>query len=364
MSNLRRHRILIFSLIFLMMSVTQAAQSQEIYQFYTGVRQLGMGGAYTAVVDDETALLTNPAGLGKIRDSTLTIVDPELDLGAYDSDAVTSSNMTKVLNIQDLDNALSSQKGKHWHLKGQIFPSLVLPNMGIGVHAKTVYDAEVDQTGTNFRLDYTQDYAAALGYCLRFFGGIIKIGVSGRLVDRTEAHKDLDATATNLDLKTIQSEGLGLASDVGIIISAPIEYLPSLSAVVHDAGNTSYTLSSGMFNSTATRPADSIQTIDVGIAFFPILANHDRFTITAEYHDVATAGTETDALRRVHAGAEFNIHDFLFLRGGMNQRYYTAGIELASERFQLQAATYGEEIGVRPANREDRRYVGKFSIRF
>jgi hypothetical protein len=72
----------------------------------------------------------------------------------------------------------------------------------------------------------------------------------------------------------------------------------------------------------------------------------------------------TTTNRNIHGGLEFNFHDFFFLRAGMNQGFYTAGIELASTKFQLQAATYGEDIGTDTAPREDRRFIGKFSIRF
>ena len=49
----------------------------------------------------------------------------------------------------------------------------------------------------------------------------------------------------------------------------------------------------------------------------------------------------------------------------MNQRYWTAGLELAIANYQLQLASYGEEIGTGPsATREDRRYIFKFAYRF
>jgi hypothetical protein len=56
--------------------------------------------------------------------------------------------------------------------------------------------------------------------------------------------------------------------------------------------------------------------------------------------------------------------DFFFLRAGMNQRYWTGGFEISTQRFQIQGATYGEEIGTVTVPREDRRYIGKFAIRF
>jgi hypothetical protein len=161
---------------------------------------------------------------------------------------------------------------------------------------------------------------------------------------------------------------MGLASDVGIIITIPIVWLPALGATVRDAGTTSYGLRSGMFYTTATRPTPSVQKIDVAYSLSPIISNKIRMSITGQVNDIQTMAEEFDKMKRIHAGLEINFADFFFLRGGMNQRYWTAGVELATERFQLQATSYGEELGVSTATQqnyiEDRRYVGKFSIRF
>ena len=52
------------------------AGAQEIRENYNGVRSLGMGGASIAVVNDETALLLNPAALGKLSDPEIeTLTD-------------------------------------------------------------------------------------------------------------------------------------------------------------------------------------------------------------------------------------------------------------------------------------------------
>ncbi len=342
----------------------QRVRSAEIFEFYTGVRQLGMGGAYTAVVNDETSLLTNPAGLGKLREATFTLADPEISGGLNNTASATASDLSKIWNLNGLRETLNRSKDKHWHTKFQAFPSVVLPNFGIGLHAKYSNDAEARSATNDFRLDYTNDYALVLGYCFRLFSGIVKIGVTGRAVNRVEIHKDIPQSQPDITVENQSSEGTGVAADVGMILTAPVAWLPSLAGVVRDAGNTSYTLKSGMFYNTQTRPQDTKQTIDAGFSVSPILSNRVRMQVTAEYHNVQTASEEKDHMRRFHAGLEFNFADFFFLRGGMNQRYWTTGIELATERFQLQAATYGEEIGTDTRPREDRRWVGKFSLRF
>ncbi len=344
--------------------VSTRAVAAEFTEFYTGVRQLGMGGAYAAVVNDETALLTNPAGLGKLRETTVTLIDPEVSGSFNDTKIATLSNVSSVTNLQGLLDALNQHKGVHWNAKAQIFPSIVTSNFGFGLHGKYEYNAEVDEAGNTFRLDYTNDYAAALGYTFKFFGGVLKVGTAARLVDRSEIHQDLPANSTNLSIDALAKEGLGLGADIGINLTAPIQYLPTLAIVARDVGGTSYELGNGLLHSTSSRPQDTPQTIDVGVAFFPILANDVRFTITGEMHDVLKAYADPDTMKRVHAGMELNFHDFFFLRGGMNQKYWTAGVELATENFQLQAASYGEDVGPTGTPKEDRRWVTKFTFRF
>lgn len=365
-SRLFINKVSIFVTVVLMVSSGVASAHSEIKDFYNGVRSLGMGGAYTAIVNDETALLTNPAGLSRLRDKIVTVVDPELSGSTTNTEMMPASHLTKaaVQSPYDLLQLLKEHPGKHWFAKAQFFPSFAAPNVGFGLHAKWKYDAEVNSESTNYRLDYTQDYAAVLGFSLKFFGGIVKIGGSARYVNRTEIHKDFDPNVATIDMNQTASEGTGLAVNAGLILTAPVQWLPTIAVTARDVGNTSYALTSGMFLQTQTRPADSPQVIDAGFSLNPILSNTTRMVITADYHDVTNAYQDEDAMKRIHAGVEFNFDDVFFLRGGYHQRYWTAGFELASRFIQFQAATYGEEIGTSTAPREDRRWVGKFSVRF
>lgn len=348
----------------LALGLTVPRTAFAIDEFYTGARMLGMGGAYTAVTNDETAVLTNPAGLGKLRESTVTLIDPELSGSMDDTKIATLSTAKNVVDLSGLASTLQNNPGTHWFAKAQVFPSIVTTDFGFGINVKYQYDAQVDSAAQNLRLDYTNDYAAALGYCFRFFGGILKLGTSARLVDRTEIHNTYPLSSTTFNIDSLSSEGLGLGADVGMILTAPVEYLPALSVVAHDVGGTSYSLSNGLMHSTANRPMDTPQTLDAGVAIFPILANDTRMTITGEYHDVTNVDPTVSTADRIHAGAELNFHDFFFLRAGMNQRYWTAGVELATVNFQLQAATYGQDVGTSSNPVEDRRWVTKFAFRF
>jgi hypothetical protein len=345
------------------MAVAMPALAQQRFEFYQGAREMAMGGAGIATVNDETALMINPAGLGKLRDYIGTVVDPEIEAGAS-TERIIGTNVNSALNPQSLLNDLNKNPDDPFHAKAQMFPSFVVPNFGFGVLGKYQVDAEVLGANNTYRLDYTNDYAAIVGYNFRLFDGILKIGANARAIDRTEIHQTLPDSSTNLTERGLASEGMGIASDVGVILTAPWIWLPTLSAVYRDIGNTSYDAGKGFFENTATGPKTTDHTMDVAVALFPIVSNHVRASWSFEYTDILTMSTEKQQIRRMHTGAELNFGDAFFVRAGANEGYWTAGIELALGHYQIQLTTYGEEIGTEPQRIDERRYDLKFSFRF
>lgn len=354
-------------ILFLTLFLCPLAYAQERYEFYNGVRALGMGGAAVAVVNDETALLYNPAALGKLRDFYVTIVDPELSFNG-NTERIVGTDVMSFMDPQKTLEAVREKPTKHFHQRAQVFPSIVVPNFGFGVYGRYSADASVNEDVTVFDYNYRNDFAGVLGANFSFFDGRVKLGVNARAVNRVEAHRnDLDPQSTNLEIENIAKEGFGVGTDIGLILTAPWAMLPTLAAVYRDAGKTSYTVNDGMFHSTENRPDRTPPTLDVGLALFPIANPGLRWTFTAEVVDVLAKIEESeddDIMRRLHGGFEINYGDVFFFRGGANQGYWTAGMELATRSYQLQLASYGEEIGTKNDKKEDRRYVGKFSWRF
>lgn len=337
----------------------------EVFEFYNGIRQMGMGGASIAVVNDETAIVANPAGLGKVRDLYLTIFDPEFDATTNGSQMINAGNLTGITEPQGLLNILNSYPGKYFYAKTQVMPSIVLPNFGFGILGKIEVAGEVTDSATPaYQLHYTNDLGAVLAYNLRLLDGRIKFGFSGRFVNRVQIiNEDLDETSLTLRKDELAVEGGGIGIDGGLVLSLPWAWIPTLGLMVHDFGGTNYSLTGGMFYRSANRPETVPQSVDAAIALFPIIGNRTRASFTVEYRDVTTASTETDHYRRAHLGLELNFNDILFTRVGMNGRYWTAGIEFALQRLQFQAATYGEEIGTAESPRQDRRMMLKFAFR-
>jgi hypothetical protein len=349
--------------VFALMMMTQISYAQEVRENYNGVRSLGMGGTGVAVVNDETAMHTNPAGLGRLRESYGTVIDPEIESSYTSKRMYDSKAFTNPLDLEQAKDTADSSRGSLLHTRAQVFPSYVAKNFGIGIHGLRTLDAKMNATGTAMSTYYRDDLSLLLGVNLRLFDGRVKVGAVGKAISRIEIAKDISIPG-NLDLSQQASEGVGIGVDAGIMLTAPVALLPTLAVVMRDSGSTPFTSGSGVRLTTANRPATVEQDMDVGVSIFPIHSNNSRSTFTLEYQKLTEASKAVDKNRYYHLGYEYNYSDLFFFRAGMNQRYWTAGIEFASEHTQLQIATYGEDIGVDGSPEEDRRYVFKFSFRF
>ena len=330
---------------------------------FTGARMLAMGGAQVAVVSDETALLANPAGLGRVRDSYGTIFDPELDFGQNLSAIYKTKAFTNPLDLQQVSNTLTETPDTYFYQRDQLFPSFVIRNFGIGFYWRQLMAAQMNSTATSMDVRSYDDMVLALGYNLRIWEGRIKIGFVGKAISRIEINRSI-APTSSLDRKDYATEGVGFGGDVALNLAAPWTFIPTLAIVARDVGGTKFSGGKNLRMVTTDLPTELTQDYDVGVAVFPILTNHTRSSFTYEYQRIREAALAQDKLRYSHAGYELNLYDTLFLRVGLNQRYVTGGLELASEHFQFQLSTYGQDVGTDGSPKEDRRVVVKFSLRF
>jgi hypothetical protein len=337
--------------------------AQEVREFFNGARMMAMGGASIAVVNDETALLSNPAGLGKLRDLYGTVIDPELALSGNISELYRKKALTQFFDLGPVKEALDLSRDSYYYARGQIFPSFVARNFGFGIFNRYELSAKMNQDGTLMSTSYYDDLAVLLGFNFRLLDGRLKLGVTGKAVSRIEINKDIDASGS-LDKSAHASEGFGIGSDVGLILTAPWAWLPTLSVVARDVGGIQFESGSGLRMKTETRPVKVEQDYDVALAFFPIHGNKKRSSFTIEHTQIQAATKASDKTRFYHLGYELNLSDLVFIRAGMNQKFWTGGFEFASERLQFQLTSYGEDVGTDGSSEENRRFVFKFALRF
>lgn len=329
--------------------------------FYQGIRQMGMGGASVAVVNDETSLLLNPIGLGRLRVPYITLIDPEVTTNT-DSVSSVQSLLLDSTNVKEIYPELASNLDQRYFIRTQIFPSYVDRHYGFGFLMKDEIVATRSSATQFMDLNYVSDWVGVFGLNKSFYGGVLKIGGSARWVDRVQYMGTLDPATDGLDLKTLAAQGAGLAADVGVSLSSPTDWLPTISVMARDVGDTSFSLSDGMRDYlTTTDPTKVPMTIDVAVAIFPIWTNVTRGTFTIEYDDVLESG---DTIQKLHAGLEINLADRFYFRGGYNRGYLTGGFEWNTQFIQLQFAYYGEEIGTEDNPVQEDRYAIKAVLRF
>ncbi|MFP5520762.1 MAG: hypothetical protein ACLGGX_12730 [Bdellovibrionia bacterium] len=342
-----------------------ASNATEYVEFYVGSRCLAMGGACVAVVNDETALAINPAALGRVRGFYGTFFDPEIEFNYLLNDFSQKGSLGDLTTLNDLKSSLDSMRGLNYYARTSFFPSFVGRNFGVGILYNTRLGARMSNDGTTIDANYRSDMGLLLGYNLSFFGGVVKLGFNGKLINRIEVKNEALSAASSLAYKDIGSEGTGLSVDAGLMLVAPVATLPTLAIVARDLGGTAFDKMDGVRLKTASQPEAVKQDVDVGLSLSPIHNNKFRSTWTIEYKGALTAADEDDSAKRIHGGFEVNFGDVFFMRAGYNQRYFTGGLELASEFFQWQITTYGEEIGDSVnGKKEDRRYAVKFAWRF
>lgn len=352
--SFKMQSLIFFCLNFL---APNAFANNEWFELYNNTRSLGMGGASIAVTSDDTSLYRNPANLGSIRDVYGTVFDPEIE---------GTGNLTATqIDIKAVMDSLAVKNDTYYHAKQQLSPVIVRRNVGFGFFYKNEISAEISSVDpTVMDTKYFNDTGAVFGSNLRLFDGRVKIGASAKFINRIEVQNAALPVAGATDLQTIGSEGSAVAFDAGLLIQAPWDYIPTLGVVIHDVGDSAFDKKDGFRMRTATRPATVKQSIDAAIAIFPIHSNLFRSVWTLEYSDITNSRNDTDSAKRMHLGIELNSRDNFFFRLGYNQRYVTAGIEIATEYLVWQLSTYGEEIGTAISPREDRRISTKFAVRF
>lgn len=354
-----------FISVFLLVPVMAFATSEWV-EGYTNTRALGMGGALIGVTSDETSLYRNPANMGSIRGYFGSLIDPELEGQGTFTDIVRGGSLTKAVEVEHMAGELQKNPGEFYHAKVQFTPSFTTKNFGFGLIYRNELNAIVSKTATT-KMDtfYQNDLGVVLAVNQSLFGGVIKVGASAKAINRIEiVSSTLTVSGGAFALSDIASEGSAMAYDAALMIQLPYTWVPTLTGVIHDIGDTKFNARDGVRAKTASQPATVKQSIDAAISLFPIHGNKIRSVWTVEYRDVTDSRKEDWTRKRLHVGTEINFRDIFFLRLGANQGYVTGGVEIASEKLSWQISSYGEEIGTEANPQEDRRYSTRLLIRY
>lgn len=337
--------------------------AQEYPSFYRGVRPLAMGGAFTAVADDEHALFYNPAGLADISMLNLAVVNPLVEASEDSGEMYQDLQDTDFETVEEAEDFLRKYVGVQQHIRAAINPyigfnvadyGVMIAGLGNGTIGALPYDT------VNPKLDVTVigDYGllGGVGGKLPFSG--LRVGLSVKAVNRyslTEQYTAQDLVDEDFEnlIDDDLEEGTGFSADLGVLYT-----LPFIKVVDMDAG-----LAVQSLPKMDMGDALDIDTqVNLGLAIKKTLAGFG-FIGALDCMDLTqNIGEDDDWGKRLHLGGEIKFPLILSLQAGLNQGYMTGGIGLDFKVLRVDLATYGEEIGEKAGDQVSRRYLAQVTI--
>lgn len=328
--------------------------ARELPAFYKGIRPLGMGGAFTAVADDENALFYNPAGLDKVESWRLGVLNPLVEVNKEGIDFYKDAKGTDFNDSVEVTQLLQDHVGDYLHLSAAVFPNLVLKHFAVGVLGQATLNAQVNNIAFP-ELQVTDALVSGSGHFATgwgFFDGMLRVGgglkyVSARgMRDQIYLASDIASDNFGDTVKDDLNRGSGLGFDAGAMFEIPVVLKPTIALMVQNIGDVD-------LGDAGKIP----QQVNLGVAG-SYAFSWVKLTGAVDYVDVLNnLGDDNDVYKRLHAGLEARFWDMLAVRGGLNQGYTTFGASVDFKLLRVDYANYAEEIGSAAGKRSDRRHA-------
>ncbi len=388
-----------------------AARAEEIPEPFTPVRPMGMGGAFTAVANDENSAWTNPAGIARSRKArsrnTLNLLKlPNLVAGA-NSEARTFYTGFKGAadkSVEGVIDSLDKIGDKPFWARAALYPVGLIDvsretPMLIGALSSTTTKIIVPKDDpSQARVEAVADVGVVTSFALTDASNRFSIGLSLRPMARY-AYEDNIPSETLLNkgemkrrLKDDANKSQGLGIDAGLLYTVADFWYPTVGVAVLNLPTGCRDNYLNPFTEKRERVcgnkfrgsfanADALSTVDptdarVGFSITPRLGRKVNARLALDIHQLplmigknsyGLAGIEASKL--VHAGVEvfagnpLQLSDFS-VRAGYSQGFATAGASVNLGFVEFAFATFGRDVSSTSKPLEDRRYLGSLSFDF
>lgn len=359
---------------------------KEYYSLSRSIRALGMGGAFYGLSNDENALFYNPAGLGFYNKGNDFMVALKADgtpniIGAV-SQLVRSGNRTVSQVVSDMEayqgDALFANVTPLmiYYLKKHFAAGLILGDSKVDF---ALLGRDLD---TSIDMSLISDTGLFVGTGFQVIEGL-SVGMNLKTVFRAGGTRRF--TVTDIaqgsgvgDISTWGGAGMGIDFDLGGMYQLP-EIIPGVLTRVSLTMNNVLASSLNMVmirlsNSAAATPPPALPRM-VTLAGHMRLpgfwgADHiDLLLDLAEFglggQSDANLGARTGSFwKHVNFGAEVPMGGWAFGRIGFHQGNFTIGAGIDARYFQVDIATYAEELAALPGRLSNRRVALRLAAGF
>lgn len=372
-------------------------------------RPLAMGGAFTAVADDNNVFGFNPAGMvmrtgGEftlfdlavgVAEDTLDIVDfvsdNEAALTNWEnlSEAEQTRLVGEISNLSKLNPRLAGTLNLASYVSGPTFLGLPF-HVGYGAFGNVDSSIRLDNgvLVPNISYQINNDIVIPVAVAKRFeapwaIPGRIGVGLTGKYIIRKQVKRERQSILELDDLESPPvADGNGIGADVGLLYQPTDRSTWGLMIQDFLGTNLSFDAVAAENGYQALPSRDTVirPRTNVGYAVVPksilfLLPTHDRWVFTADLKDILDSEDHIlfeDGLRKplgedfwthLHAGTEFS-WGILRLRGGLNQGYLAFGGGINLFLFKLDYAYYGRELGTRAGDIRQANHLVSLSVKF
>lgn len=341
-----------------------SASAKGYPRLFRGVRPMGMGGAFTAVADDENALMYNPAGLARVERTRVGIFNPLLEMSDSSIGLLTDAADIDLDDSGEVSDLLRDYMGDPQHVRMMPgFPYVLFPvgehaGMMVGGFAQVTVDADIrNPVWPETSVRANADLAGVAGGGLETGLEGLRAGLGAKVLVRQTLDKSYSAIEIADDGFSDQVDddlksGSGVAADLGLLYSLPfIEALkPQVGLAVLNVPEM------GMGE------AEGVPTVvNVGAALSHRF-DHVQLLGALDLQDVLSGYDEdSDFGKRIHVGVEAQF-PVIGLRAGLNQGYPALGATIDFRALRLDLAMYSEEVGTYAGQKDDQRYVAQISL--
>lgn len=363
-------RIIFFLIIFsLSVNLAYAGSLYNYPYLYKGVRSLGMGGAFTAVGKDAEALFYNPAGLYDMG-FQLALLNPQvevdqdfLDMGSDLSSAMNKNTDTERMNA--LTDIISKNMGKPLHLRFTMFPHVAAKNVVVGAIGQGILDSRLHNPLSSqgaVEVSGGYEYGPVLGASVALPVTGLRFGVGAKYIFNTwieEGFTIRQVATSGFDPMDSKIQKNDISFDAGLLYDIPV-----LSYLKPRAGISLLDITDLNFQDSAGKGRKIPMRGNLGISLNPSVPYVSDLILALDYQDFMHNYVQDNSTwKRVHAGAELGLlRRHLLLRGGINQGYPTAGVDIDLWLLKFGYTYYSEEMGAYAGQDKDTRHIAQLSI--